>query len=225
MSAPGTASTRTRPDHNAWGGQLTPRPGHPDQVAVVTQDWGKRGRIEVWDVRRGTRMSRLEGTRLAYASDDLDRLTVFTPDGDRLAARGQDRRVEWWQVDEERSTGHTRPLDDVSSLLGVAGDGNLVAELYGDIALFSPRSGMLLGRVERPSSTLSAWHLNGDTLRLASDHDTLALHLSPACWHATLCSAAPGSFSPTQRAAPRLREARETQPCPSDRAHPVGSRF
>ncbi|WP_406130621.1 trypsin-like peptidase domain-containing protein [Streptomyces sp. NBC_00989] len=213
-----------QPDHNAWGGQLTPRPGHPDQVAVVTQEWGKHGRIEVWDVRRGTRMSRLEGARLAYASDGLDRLTVFTPDGDRLAARGQDRRVEWWQVDEERSTGHTRPLEDVSSLLGVAGDGNLIAELTGDLALFSPRSGTLLGRVARPSSTLSAWHLDGDTLRLASDQDTLALRLSPAHWYDALCSAAPGSYSPTQRAALRLRKARETQPCPSDLAHPAGSR-
>ncbi|MFC8240057.1 nSTAND1 domain-containing NTPase [Streptomyces chartreusis] len=203
-------------DNAVWGGQLTPRPGHPDQVAVVTQAWSKRGRIEVWDVRRGTRMSRLKGAPLGYASDDLARLTVFTPDGDRLAARAEDRRVQWWQVDEERSTGHTGRLEDMSSLLGVAGDGTLIADLYGDIALFSPDTGTLLGRVERPSSDLSAWRLNGDTLRLANDDDILTLRLSPAHWHDTLCAATPGSYSPAQRAAPRLRAARETSPCPGD---------
>ncbi|MCX5330692.1 trypsin-like peptidase domain-containing protein [Streptomyces sp. NBC_00140] len=203
--------------NEAWGGQLTARPGHPDQVAVVTQEWGQNGRIEVWDVRRGTRLSRLKGAPLAYASDDFDRLTVFTPDGDRLAARGEDRRVEWWQVDEERGTGRTGRLEEVSSLLGVAEDGTLVADLYGDIALFSPRSGKLLGRVGLPSSPLSAWQLKGDTLRLTSDdYDTLTLRLSPAHWHDTLCSAAPGPYSPAQRTAQRLRLARDTSPCPSD---------
>ncbi|NNN37957.1 serine protease, partial [Streptomyces sp. S3(2020)] len=181
----------------AWGGQLTARPGHPDQVAVVTREWGEDGRIEVWDVRRGTRMSRLEGAPLAYASDDFDRLTVFTPDGDRLAARGEDRRVQWWRVDEERGTGRTGPLEEVSSLLGVSENGTLVADLYGDIALFSPGSGKLLGRVGLPSSPLGAWRLKGDTLRLAhDDHDTLTLRLAPADWHAALCSAAPGPYTP-----------------------------
>lgn len=202
--------------NEAWGGQLTPRPGHPDQVAVVTQAWGKNGRIEVWDVRRGTRMSRLKGAPLAYASDDFDRLTVFSPDGDRLAALGDDDRVEWWRVDEERGTGRTGRLEEVSSLLGVAEDGTLVADLYGDIALFSPESGKLLGRTELPSTPLRAWHLKGDTLRVTDDdYDTVTLRLSPADWHATLCSAAPGPYTPAQRTAPRLRPARNTSPCPS----------
>ncbi|MFF1293672.1 MULTISPECIES: hypothetical protein [unclassified Streptomyces] len=149
--------------------------------------------------------------------DDFDRLTVFTPDGDRLAARGEDHRVEWWEVDEERGTGRTGRLEEVSSLLGVAEDGALVADLYGDIALFSPQSGRLLGRVGLPSSPLRAWQLKGDTLRLTNDdHDTVAQRPSPAHWHDTLCSAAPGPYSPAQRTAPRLRPARSTSPCPGD---------
>ncbi|MFJ2239466.1 hypothetical protein [Streptomyces sp. NPDC087859] len=96
---------------------------HPDQVAVVTREWAGDGRIEVWDVRRGTGLSRLEGAPLAYASDDFDRLTVFTPDGDRLAARGEDHRVKWWQVDDERGTGRTGRLEEVSSLLSAPEDG------------------------------------------------------------------------------------------------------
>ncbi|MEU5887322.1 hypothetical protein ABZ835_10840 [Streptomyces sp. NPDC047461] len=89
--------------------------------------------------------------------------------------------MEWWQVDEERGTGRTGRLEEVSSLLGVAEDGTLVADLYGDLALFSPRSGRLLGRVGLPSSPLRARQLKGDTLRLKNDgHYTLTLRLSPA---------------------------------------------
>ncbi|MFF8095433.1 hypothetical protein [Streptomyces sp. NPDC016675] len=41
-------------------GRLAARPDHPHQVAVVTGTWRDSGRIEVGDVRRGTREARLE---------------------------------------------------------------------------------------------------------------------------------------------------------------------
>jgi hypothetical protein len=51
----------------------------------------ERGRIAVWDVRRG-RVARLEGTPQVYSNDPTKQWTAIIPDGARLAALGQDRR-------------------------------------------------------------------------------------------------------------------------------------
>jgi hypothetical protein len=52
----------------------------------------ERGRIAVWDVRRGSRVARLEGTPQVYSNDPAKQWTAIIPDGARLAALGQDRR-------------------------------------------------------------------------------------------------------------------------------------
>ncbi|RNG25039.1 serine protease [Streptomyces botrytidirepellens] len=207
---------RTPPESGAIPetGQLTPRPGRRDQVAVVMDPWRERGRAEVWDARRGTRVARLEGAPLRYNGTDW---LAFTPDGDRLAALEEDRRVAWWRVDGERRDGdRTRRLEDAEGLLGVAGDGTLVVSFLGHIGLVSP-GGELLGRLEGPAAeSPAAWRLTGDTLRLLSPRDDLTLRLSPGQWHRTLCSALHGSYTPAQRAAPRLGMSRDTEPCPGD---------
>jgi hypothetical protein len=199
----------TRPDP----GQLTPRPGHGYQVAVVTDQWRERGLIEVWDTRRRSRVARLEGSPLRY---DGARGVAFGPGGERLAALGEDCRVTWWRVDDERTDGdRTRSIMDATGLLGVASDGPLIVNFTGEIGLFSPESGELLGRLEQPvTSTLATWRLTGDALRMLSGEDDRTVSLSPTRWHRTLCAAAPGPYSPAQRASPRLDLARRTQPCP-----------
>ncbi|MER5223105.1 hypothetical protein [Streptomyces flaveus] len=52
---------------------------------------------------------------------------TFRADGDRLAALGLDRRVEWWRVDDEHRAGRTRPLPGGGGLLGITANGTLVA--------------------------------------------------------------------------------------------------
>jgi len=199
---------------SAETGQLTPRPGHPHQVAVVTDAWRDGGRVEVWDVRRGTRVARLEGTPLDY---DADRWVTFTPDGDRLAVLDEDRRVVWWRVDAERRDGLTRSIADATGLLGVAPDGTLVVNLVGDVGLFSPDDAEPLGRLRQTSGdSLRTARLRGDRLRLLSDKDDRTLALSPTTWHTRLCAALPGPNSRAQRERPTLEMARRTNPCPSD---------
>jgi WD40 repeat protein len=198
-------------------GQLMPRPGRRDEVAVVTDGWADRGRIEVWDVRRGTRMARLKGAPLIYTSEFPQRWTAFSADGDRLAALGLDHSVQWWRVDDERKEERTRALSDVDGLLGIASDGTLVTMASDTVSLFSPSDGEALGHFAWPAnSSIRAGHLAEDDLRLLGDEDDLTLRLSPAHWHDVICSAAPGPYSPAQRAAPRLEPARETRPCPAD---------
>ncbi|MFI5799021.1 trypsin-like peptidase domain-containing protein [Streptomyces sp. NPDC051677] len=197
-------------------GQLLPRPGHRDEVAVVTDDWADHGRIEVWDVRRGTRTARLPGPPLLYTSELPRRWMTFSADGDRLAALGLNHRVQWWRVDDEKKDEETRPLPDADGLLGIAPDGTLVTLSSSTVSLFSPSNGEPLGHLTWPThSSLNAGHLTKNSLRLLSDVDDLTLHLSPTHWHDTICSAAPGPYTPTQRTAPRLKLARETAPCPA----------
>ncbi|MEV6105065.1 serine protease [Streptomyces sp. NPDC051940] len=197
-------------------GRLTPRPGHRDQVAVVTDDWRDRGRIEVWDLRRGTQTARLGNAPLTNGDDPAERWVAFSPDGERLAALGAlgDRRVTWWRVDDEARDGQTRPLTDATGLLGVAADGTLVAAAVDDVRLFAPATGKPLGLLEFPGyTTLRAAEVAGTALRLASEEVALTLSLSPSVWHRTLCAAARGPYSPAQRALPRLDAAKRTTPC------------
>ncbi len=206
---------RTPPESGAIPetGQLTPRPGRRDHVAVVMDPWRERGRAEVWDARRGTRVARLEGAPLRYNGTDW---LAFTPDGDRLAALEEDRRVAWWRVDDEHREPRTRRLEEAGGLLGVAGDGTLVVSFVGHIGLVSP-GGELLGRLEGPAAeSPAAWRLAGGTLRLLSPDDDLTLRLSPGQWHRTVCSALQGPYTPAQRAAPRLGVSRDIEPCPGD---------
>lgn len=193
-------------------GQLTIRPGRPHQVAVVTERWRTSGRVEVWDVRHGTRVARLEGSPLKHGAE---RWVVFTPDGDRLAALDEERRVVWWRVDDERPDGLTRSVADATGLLGVAPDGTLVVNLVGDVGLFTSDDAEPLGRLKAANESLRAVHLRGDTLRLLTDKDDRTLHLSPAAWHDTLCAALDGPNSRGQRERPGLDMARETAPCPA----------
>ncbi|MFC9957557.1 trypsin-like peptidase domain-containing protein [Streptomyces nigra] len=207
---------RSPPERGFTGetGQLTPRPGRPHEVAVVTDAWREGGRVEVWDVRRGTRVARLESTPLDYAAD---RWVTFTPDGDRLAALDEERRVVWWRVDDERRDGLTRSIADATGVLGVAPDGTLVVNLVGDVGLFAPDDAEPLGRLRQTSGdSLRIAQVQGDRLRLLSDKDDRTLHLSPATWHTTLCAALPGPNSRTQRDRLDLDMARDTAPCPSD---------
>ncbi|MFM9607316.1 nSTAND1 domain-containing NTPase [Streptomyces niveiscabiei] len=197
-------------------GQLLPRPGHGDEVAVVTDHWADHGRIEVWDVQRGTRTAELPGPPLRYTSRLPHRWLTFSADGNRLAALGLNHRVQWWRVDDEKKEDETRPLPETDGLLGIAPDGTLVTFSSSTVSLFSPSDGDPLGHFTWPAnSSLRAGRLTENSLRLLSDEDDLTLDLSPTHWHSTICSAAPGPYTPAQRTAPRLELARETRPCPA----------
>ncbi|WP_320777333.1 trypsin-like peptidase domain-containing protein [Streptomyces sp. CRN 30] len=200
-------------------GQLVPRPGHRGQVAVITAQWRSRGRIEVWDVRRGERTARLEGAPLRY---DGRKSVAFTPDGSRLAALGDDERAAWWWVDEEHRYDLTRGLAGATGLLGVADNGTLVVSFrFADAIGLLPPGGAdvseSLGLSEY--SSVSAWRLNGDTLRLLGPEDDLTVHLSPDHWHRTLCAALDDGDDTLEEHGEHdyleLDRARQTRPCPA----------
>ncbi|MGW5131203.1 nSTAND1 domain-containing NTPase [Streptomyces sp. NPDC004135] len=196
-------------------GRLTARPGHPHQVAVITGPWRADGRIEVWDVRRGTRVARLEGGPLhtSFLNGDAERWVVFTPDGDRLAAFDADRRVVWWDVDREHPRQPTRAVADATGFLGVAPDGTLAVAAAG-VSLVSPDDAEPLGHLKDGGENLHAVRIHGDTLHLATDKGTRALRLSPDAWHETLCAALDGPNSAAQNGRPVLEAAKDTPPCP-----------
>lgn len=202
-------------------GQLTARPGHPHQVAVVTGRWQAEGRIEVWNVRDGTRVARLEGGSLSYGPGSeqhqgVARWLVFTPDGDRLATFDAERRVVWWSVADGRRQAPTRFIADASGLLGLTPDGTLVtAQAGAEAGLYSPDDAEPLGVLKGSGYGLHAARVSGDTLHLVSDKGTRALRLSPDAWYDTLCGALQGPNSRAQRDRPELDVARSTPPCPS----------
>lgn len=200
-------------------GQLVPRPGHHDQVAVITAGWRSRGRIEVWDVGRGTRTARLEGPPLR--AFDGGKSVAFTPDGDRLAALGQDERAAWWRVDTGDMYDQTRALTNAGGLLGVADNGTVVVgyNVQEAVGLLPAGSDDVLGPVGlSEQGYLGAWRLTGDTLRVLGPDEDLTVSLSPEHWHRTLCAVLHdadetlvGSDDLT------LDRARETRPCPAGR--------
>ncbi|MFE5397424.1 trypsin-like peptidase domain-containing protein [Streptomyces sp. NPDC056568] len=202
-------------------GQLTARPGHPHQVAVVTGAWQDSGRIEVWDVRRGTREARLERGSLSYSPgsdlhEGVARYVIFTPDGERLAAFDEERRVVWWDVDDERADEPTRGLGESVGLLGLAPDGTLLAAGGGaDAGLYSRDGAEPLGLLKGTGYGLLAVRISGDTLHLRTETGGLSLSLSPDAWHDTLCRALHDPGSNAQRDRPELDMARDTRPCPS----------
>ncbi|MFF8673072.1 trypsin-like peptidase domain-containing protein [Streptomyces sp. NPDC015242] len=198
-------------------GRLTTRPGRPHQVAVVTGPWRESGRIEVWDVRQGTRVARLEGGPLgggSFLKEDAERWVVFTPDGNRLAALDQERRVVWWDVDGERREEPTRSISGATGFLGVAPDGTLLVHGAG-VSLVSPDDGESLGRLEDGGENVHAARIEGDTLHLVTEKGARTLRLSPSAWHDTLCAALEGPNTRAQRARPVLDMAKDTPPCPS----------
>ncbi|MFE0471603.1 trypsin-like peptidase domain-containing protein [Streptomyces sp. NPDC058947] len=197
-------------------GRLTARPGHPHQVAVVTGPWRDSGRIEVWDVRSGSRVARLEGGTLegGFLNEDAERWVVFTPDGERLAALDEERRVVWWDVDAERPEEPTRAVDDATGFLGVAPDGTLLVHGAG-LSLVSPDDAEPLGHLNTGGENLHAARIDGDTLHLVTEKGSRTLRLSPSVWHETLCAALDGPNSPAQRRRPVLDLAKDTPPCPS----------
>ncbi|MET9253154.1 serine protease [Streptomyces sp. NPDC003717] len=193
-------------------GQLTVRPGHPHEVAVLIERWREAGRIEVWDVWRKDRTARLEGSPLKYGAD---RGLVFSPEGSRLAGLGQDDHARWWRVDEAREDGRTRALDGVTGLLGVTDDGTLVVNDINGTMLISPDSGDRIGRMQRVSSEQALPAVvRGETLRLLSDTMPIDLDLTPSHWQRELCATLSGPGSRAHRARPRIAMARETPACP-----------
>ncbi|PZT68982.1 hypothetical protein DN402_16495 [Streptomyces sp. SW4] len=181
-------------------------------MAVVTDAWRDDGRIEVWDVRRGTRVARLEGDPLDYGGW---RWVVFAPDGDRLAALDEQQRVVWWRVDEEKAAAPGRAIGDATGLLGVAPDGTLVVTRVGDAGLYSPDGGEPLGLLSGVGYDILAARITGDTLVLVTDKADRRIRLSPDAWYDTLCAALDGPNSPAQRGRPELEPARDTPPCPA----------
>ncbi|MCC4314813.1 nSTAND1 domain-containing NTPase [Streptomyces malaysiensis] len=206
----------------ASSGQLATRPSHSHQVAVVTGMWPDNGRIEVWDVRGGTRVARLEKEPLDYGPGSnhhrgIARYVAFTSDGDRLATFDDEQRVVWWNVADERADPPTHALEGAIGLLGVTPNGTLLATSEGsDAGLYSPDDGEPLGLLNGTGYSLQAFRTSGNTLHMVTDNGNRTLRLSPDAWYDTLCAALHGANSRAQRDRPQLGMAKETPPCLSD---------
>lgn len=141
---------------------------------------------------------------------------LFAPGGERLAAFDEERRVVWWDVDDEHADEPTRGLGESVGLLGLAPAGTLLAAGGGaDAGLYSREDAEPLGLLKGTGYGLLAVRISGDTPHLLTETGGLPLSLSPDVWHDTLCGALHGPGSGAQRDRPELDMARGTRPRPS----------
>lgn len=185
-------------------GQLRARPGHPDEIAVVTSAGTETGTVEIWNLRTGTLLRSLATGEL-HARFEMTSPTplLFTPDGRHLMTRNADKFLHRWDVDSGKEAG--RPLaaagTQITELLGFGLRGTLITRggsVPDEVQWWDLESGLLLTShpVARPLGVIVRDH----HLVIAGRDWHQNLDLRPDSMADTLCSGVPRDFTPKERA-------------------------
>ncbi|MFD7981037.1 trypsin-like peptidase domain-containing protein [Streptomyces sp. NPDC059071] len=177
---------------NPATGQLRARPGHPDQVAVVTRTMRDNGTVELWNLRAGTRLRTFPTGALPYAfGPDPSPYLVFDPAGRTLLTSHDDGFLRRW--DAEKGTPARPPLalgDEGARLVGL-GPGELlvtVDPVTGDTRFWDLGTGRLL--TDLPLAAPLGVRIQGTRLLAAGDGWFLDLDLRPGEMTKALCAGA-----------------------------------
>lgn len=183
--------------------QLSARPGHPGQVAVVTRKGTQSGEILLWDVRAPRRVTALRGPAVSVPiiTSHTAGALAFDEDGSHLAVQHTDGQVRVWDVDRGKPLARGAPRTGNDALIGFGPGDSVVTYHYGKYRVqFYDR------RDDRFSYTLPVsgddWitgfvrghHLTVDTGRLRQTFD-----LRPDIQFRTLCAAAGRDYTKAER--------------------------
>ncbi|MFI0819066.1 trypsin-like peptidase domain-containing protein [Streptomyces sp. NPDC021098] len=134
----GRMTPKTASDPFASYGQFRARPGHPGQVAVVTRDGLRDGKVQLWDLRARKRLKTLSVGPVEGRNVDerTNRSIGFTRDGERMATENSDNFVRVWDVDQGTVLDKTLPIGANDDLVGFAARDRLVTQ---GMSAFEPR--------------------------------------------------------------------------------------
>ncbi len=131
-------------------GQLRARPGHPDEVAVVTSAGRNAGSVELWNLRTATRLHTLTtgGLHPRFETTDPTPL-VFTSDGRHLMTRNADGFLRRWDVNAGKELGPALAAAgaQVTDLIGFGARDTLMTlggGFVGEVQFWDLESGLLL---------------------------------------------------------------------------------
>ncbi|MCX5192506.1 trypsin-like peptidase domain-containing protein [Streptomyces sp. NBC_00249] len=187
-------------------GQLTARPGHPGQVAVVTRAGAGRGEILLWDVRTPERVAMLTGPAVSVSqvADSPGTGIVFTADGSRLAVKSLDGQARLWDVDHQERLPEQVPLPTLSELIGFTPDGSLVTYRKGravvhDLARGSSLSLAVADQNDDEVTNATAQLTRDHQLLIDSKRGRRTFDLRPEVQFRTLCAAVGRDWTDDER--------------------------
>ncbi|MGV9268285.1 nSTAND1 domain-containing NTPase [Kitasatospora sp. NPDC003701] len=182
-------------------GQLRARPGHADEIAVVTSSGRLNGTVELWNIRTGSRVRSSTVGELGSVGTPAGarRNLVFTPNGEELFTSHPDHTVRHWDVGS--GSLKERPLTSAAADLGVplaTGPGNrLITYNLTALQLWDLPTGRPIATV--PLIYQLAVLVVGDRLLVAGDGWFQDLDLRPDEMARSLCRAAARDFTPSER--------------------------
>ncbi|MFI2410374.1 hypothetical protein [Streptomyces sp. NPDC018947] len=191
------------PDPRAQGfpprrSRVVGRPGHPDQVVVVTPDDADDGAVRIWDLRARTRISTLQGDEVGWAyygigGDDM----VFSPDGRYLAVAHNDGRLHRWDLRKKADVGTQAPVSSGIDVLAVTNSGVMVTIDAATGYELWDSDGDRMGTI--PSSPFSAAVVRGSELIVEDRGRRTTYALDPDTWFRDLCGRAGRAFTDEER--------------------------
>ncbi|WP_327246782.1 WD40 repeat domain-containing protein [Streptomyces sp. NBC_01320] len=185
-------------------GQLRSRPGHSDEMAVVTSAGTATGTVEFWNLRTGTRLRTLTTGELhprfeATAPTPL----VFTPDGRRFMTRNADGFLHRWDVDAGKEVGRALAAAGahLSDLIGFGPRDTLVtlgSDTVYEVQFWDLESGLLL--TSHPTGRPLGITVRDHRLMIAGRDWYQNLDLLSDAIADTLCAGVGRDFTPAERA-------------------------
>nr|WP_324618411.1 WD40 repeat domain-containing protein [Streptomyces sp. RTd22] len=200
----GRMTPQTASNAFASNGQLRARPGHPGQIAVVTRDGLKDGKVQLWDLHARKRLKTLSVGPVEGRNDvELTNPSIdFTRDGERMATENSDNFARVWNVDQGTALDKTLPIGADDDLVGFATRDRLVTQ---DMSAFVPRftvwdvdTGGSVAELPYLSEMLTATAGDGRLLTMGDDWFQ-ATDLDPGHAFRRLCASVGRDFTAAER--------------------------
>ncbi|KMS74117.1 hypothetical protein ACM01_16020 [Streptomyces viridochromogenes] len=183
--------------------QLVARPGHPGQLAVVTNRGALRGEVLLWDARKGRRIAMLSGPDITVQPFQVNGSLAFDADGSHLAVQSADGQVRVWDVDHRKQLARSAPSSDSDWVVGF-GPGDSIVTYLGDkeqkeIQIYDVMgdgaSTTFVVVADSDTSTL----LHGPRLTMDTGTIRQTFDLNPNTQFRTLCAAVGRDYTSAER--------------------------
>ncbi|WP_148666608.1 nSTAND1 domain-containing NTPase [Streptomyces sp. MOE7] len=187
-------------------GQLIARPGHPGQVAAVTNDGALRGEILLWDVRAPRRITTLLGPAISVplGGRSVTSALAFDANGSHLAVQNSDGQVRVWDVDRRKQSARSAPRSSADILVGFGPGDSVVTFLYAKkqiqiYDLTGDGAATTLTAAVGNSSDWTVGFVHGPRLTIDNGALRQTFDLSPDAQFHTLCAAAGRDYTAAER--------------------------
>ncbi|MEU5599229.1 trypsin-like peptidase domain-containing protein [Streptomyces sp. NPDC020298] len=187
--------------------QLITRPGHPGQVAAVTNDGALRGEILLWNTRAPRLITTLRGPAISVPPPGGRSVTsalAFDADGSHLAVQNSDGQVHVWDVDHRKQSARSAPRSASDILVGFGPGDSVVTFLYAkkQIQIYDLTGDGATTTLTAAVGNSSDWtvgFVHGSHLTLDNGALRQTFDLSPDAQFRTLCAAAARDFTEAER--------------------------